>query len=322
MIVQFLHPGTEHGPDCFSRATQKGWKDWNHGDHRRKFLIAGGSWTASPKQRPSKGRIALWGEWEPQSEVSLVQEADWFAQRGTCIEAARASNRRRGKYPKWLHIPHLRLDVLRGRAEETHGCCNAQGWQNTDPLVFGDRFRYTICGQLRRRPIWRKTELARLEKDAIILFGSRVDGAYALDTVFVVGIYSDLYADHRLPDWESDMHKKVTVDLMCIPSCGVRLYGGATWAVDRPFSFVPCRPVGTDLIAFPRPVIESTGPLGWIAPLQNQGFKTGPSGVEDVRRAWDAVVDRVLRQGCVLGTSVDEIGDESLRHRHISPSNQ
>jgi hypothetical protein len=311
MMVQFLHPGTEHGPDCFSKATQKGWKDWNHVDHRRKFLIAGGSWTPSPRQNPSKGRIALWGEWEPQSEVSLVQEADWFAQSETRIETASASDRRRAKYPKWLHIPHLRLDVLRGRSAETHGCCDAQGWQNTDPLVFGDRFRYTICGQLRKNPIWRQTLLAQLEKDDIILFGSCVGGEFALDTVLVVGLYYDLGAGHEPPEWDSDLHKRITLDLIQIPPCGVRLYGGATWAPDRPFSFVPCRPVGAEPMAFPRPVMKRTGPLRWISPRKTQGFTTGPSGMEDVRRAWDAVVEQVLRQGCVLGTSVDEIDDES-----------
>src|SRR5712691_2712899 len=61
-VVQFLHSGREHGPDHFS-GEAIGWKDWNRGDHGRKFLLASGAWTRNPKRTPSEGAFTFWGEW-------------------------------------------------------------------------------------------------------------------------------------------------------------------------------------------------------------------------------------------------------------------
>ena len=67
IVVQFLHPGPEHGADRWDGRV--GWKGWNHGDHKRKFLLADGAWTRNPLEPPTKGTFTLWGEWEPQSQV-------------------------------------------------------------------------------------------------------------------------------------------------------------------------------------------------------------------------------------------------------------
>jgi hypothetical protein len=126
-IIQFPHPGDEHGVDRRLNASE-GWKDWNcDPEHKRKFLSAQGSWTRNTNVRPNTGTFTFWGEWEPQSRVrKLVQSETPHS-------------------PQWLHTPALNLGVLTTLAKNS---CTTDGPQNTDPLVFGDRFRYVFCHRL------------------------------------------------------------------------------------------------------------------------------------------------------------------------------
>lgn len=111
-----------------------------------------------------------------------------------------------------------------------------------------------------------------------------------------------------LPNWESDLHRRIAIKLIDIPSCGLRLYGGETWSSDKPFSFVPCRVVESKPLAFPRPRIRPVGPLeSVITSAMKQNFKlTELDGPERARAIWNAVVDQVVSQGCLLGTRVEE----------------
>src|SRR5436190_21374292 len=108
MFVQFPHPGSEHEPHGSVM-------DWNLGDHKRKFLRSNGDYVVDGVVEA--GAIAFWGEWEPQSRV-----VETYPKIG-------ASMPRRLQEPFW-------------RAPAGSGL-----WQNTDPLVFGDRFLYTNCRQ-------------------------------------------------------------------------------------------------------------------------------------------------------------------------------
>jgi hypothetical protein len=91
-IVQFLHPGLEHGADGWNG--RLGWKDWNRSNHKRKFLVADGAWTRNPQKPPTGGTITFWGEWEPQSQVRR------FVRSGKPFR------------PEHLHLPQLNLEVL------------------------------------------------------------------------------------------------------------------------------------------------------------------------------------------------------------------
>jgi hypothetical protein len=285
-LVQFLHPGGEHGRDrAFTSST--GWKNWNCGEHKRKFLLTEGSWTRDPGQLPIKDRFTFWGQWEPQSEVRSLGESP------------------RTHHPRWLHTPCLKLREIEGLAKRDCPApgCAPDGPQATDPLVFGDRFRYVVCLQYHPSS-GSPTELARLQQGDIVLFGSHLRGLFVLDTVFVVGIYTPLWKNGPLPSWESELHRKVTMDLFDIPPCGLRLYGGEIWSPEKPFSFVPCLPVDGEPRGFPRPVMELTN---IIKPSMMRGFKISRlDGPEHARAIWDAVVQQVLSQGCALGTTVDE----------------
>lgn len=101
MFVQFPHPGPEHEP-------KGSWMEWNRRDHARRFLKASGKYVAAGEV--CTGPFVFWGEWEPQSTV------------------LEAFPNRPHAYPRLLQEPFWRVPRHR------------QLLQNTDPLVFGDRF--------------------------------------------------------------------------------------------------------------------------------------------------------------------------------------
>jgi len=163
-IVQFLHPGTQY-------SVKKDWKKnkrmpWNKDAHHRKFLKAKGQFVDGDKLS-DKQELCFWGEWEPDSELETINV-----------------NNNLKDFPNYIHKPILKV--------------SSEGSQNTDPLVFGDAFYYSLCQQFRNYAQKGKqpTALKSLERGSIILFGSHIketDGKeyFALDTVFVVGEYKD-----------------------------------------------------------------------------------------------------------------------------------
>jgi hypothetical protein len=289
-VVQFLHPGQEHGVDQWHGRV--GWKDWNRGNHKRKFLLADGASTRNPQELPTGGIFTFWGEWEPQSQVRR------FVRSGRPFR------------PEYLHLPQLNLEVLGNLSERTEQSCNKRvscgdtnGPQNTDPLVFGDLFRYVFCQQPD------KPKLRSLDKGDIILFGNNKSEMFMLDTVLVVGIYAPIQSGGPLPNWESDLHRRITMDVIedQIPWCGLRLYGGETWSSEKPFSFVPCRLAEPQPIGFSRPVIRPIGPLqSLISTRLTQGCQIHTLTPEGADAVWSAVVEQVLSHGCALGTAVGE----------------
>jgi hypothetical protein len=191
-IVQFTHPGSEHGPETPSTDL----KHWNTGRHKRKFLAARGQYVSGGNLE--EGELMFWGEWEPCSRVErLTQPA------GT------------PNLPKWLHhplwpcpescrLPGMMANIKKGagctpvRSGSGGGTCKSEEafCQNTDPYVFGPCFKYFNCKQIRHRSIAPKqrvavsTKLAQLDPGSMILFGctrgTGQDARFLLDTVFVV----------------------------------------------------------------------------------------------------------------------------------------
>jgi hypothetical protein len=227
--------------------------------------------------------------WEPQSRVrKLTQQTP--------------------RDPQWLHIPELNLGVLKMTAKHsqpscTTNCTTDSGPQNTDPLVLGDGFRYAFCKQEINKI------LRSLSKGDIILFGSTLAQAFVIDTVFVVGKHDFVRNNVELPNWESDLHRKITMDLIQVPACGLRLYGGELWSPEKPFSFVPCRPAERlPTAGFRRPVIDASGPLKNV--IDPKRWR-GPPKVTELDdkcadAAWEAIVQQVVDWGCALGTTIDE----------------
>ncbi|MCP3993477.1 MAG: hypothetical protein GY722_00215 [bacterium] len=285
VFVQFIHPGGEHGEDSPGR------KEWNplSNAHRRKFLIAEGAYVL--RDTLCVGTVGFWGEWEPPSVVV-------------------AQHPPLGNLPRFVHKPVLETPP------------NFAGLQNTDPFVFGPQFLYTGCQQHTNKGT-AETQLRRLTRGSVILFGSRVDSSrFVVDTVFVVADHIDhSFADHRqtlqgvVPDpywtvtlgpWYADDSEESG----CVPktsAASYRLYRGATYdeRVDGMFSFVPCRPVreNGDIDRFARPEIQQEGK---ITRRLTQGKKiTKLDHLIEARGLWDDVVRQVVSEDLALGVLVD-----------------
>jgi hypothetical protein len=160
-------------------------------------------------------------------------------------------------------------------------CPAGEGWQNTDPFVFGERFLYSCCKQLRHNGT--ATYLRELQRGDVILFGSHQHGAFVLDTVLVVaesllfqpraGVHAlhgrvseefveatlrpleraftgpqDIHGERDarcigVRDWQQDDEAASCTPSPCDADAQLRLYWGATRhaPVDGMFSFAPAR---------------------------------------------------------------------------------
>lgn len=273
-FVQFIHPGGEHRPD------EPQLKNWNRGDHKRKFLVSRGRCVRYSEVLDTE--LVFWGEWEPESEV-IVQVAQPLAHG-----------------PRYLYRPFY--VVPRSYA----------GLQNTDPFVF-DGFLYGICQQHTSAG---PTQLRYLQRGSVILFGSSVADSFVLDTVFVVRDW----IDHDRSSYESALdsrvphgYKEVTLNAMYLSGGGseaacpsnnnrsYRLYFGATHAtpVEGMFSFFPCLPFEKGRFGFARPTLRDTR---FITSNLRQGKRRNPQpSPAQIRDLWQSVVGQVLAQDLWLG---------------------
>jgi hypothetical protein len=277
MFVQFPHPGSEHEP-------RGPVMDWNRGDHKRKFLKASGDYVVGDVV--DSGPITFWGEWEPQSRV-----VETYPKTGLSM-------------PRRLQEPYWRAPAGSGP------------WQNTDPLVFGDRFLYSNC----RQPT--NGKLRALAPGSLILFGSNLGGEFVLDTVFVVGSRTQEFTAGTSESLDCDgWVREVVFERLresacappdetgrrpstCTPAGPLRLYESVTYdeRPGGPFSFVPCRPFETGG-GFSRPDIHLQ--RGLIEPNLRMGAKATQTSAGELASIWKLVVDQVADAGLALGVRMD-----------------
>jgi hypothetical protein len=263
-FVQFLHPGYE------PNVREPGVVPWNIADkHKRKFLRSPGT-CLDAARRPVDGELVFWGEWEPQSRAEPLRKTEPLG-------------------PRWLHTPFY----------EPLG-----GWaQNTDPFVFGDRVRFSICQQHRGM---RPTQLAKLLPGSVVLFGSGLGGEFRLDTVFVVaGGYVE-HSRRERPDVDASYEEIVMKPYYTdFPDDRVhRLYSGATpeEPVDGMFSFFPCKTLNEGPDGFPRPTIR----LPQITQTHKQSYRrTFLRDRDEGAELWREVVRQVEAAGLRLGVRVN-----------------
>ena len=258
---------------------------WNRGQHVRKFLRVGGQYVQNDDL--VDGVVDFWGEWEAESEL-----AEEFGR-------------------PLLHEPKRVWRPYWTKKDDDRDL------QNTDPFVFGG-FYYTGCLQRRESG---PSQLRYLARGSVVLFGSRVAGAFVVDTVFVVddwidhdvasyrtllkGKVPDAYWDVTLkPRYADESEKKAW---FCLPGEGLswRLYFGATYdnPVDGMFSFVPCKPSTGVPGGFPRPSIEIPG---IVNPGLGRSFRRNEqSGLGDVVELWESVMEQVQSQGLSLGVFLE-----------------
>lgn len=268
-FIQFMHPGVEHRPD------ESGFKHWNRGPHRRKFLEQPGKFLSGlDSSEPHEGGLHFWAEWEPESE--LVME----------LPGQDAG------YPRFLFRP-----VFSRRSRFT-------GLASTDPFVFGDTFYYCVCQQVGK--------MKRLAAGSVILFGSCKRDRFIVDTVFVVRDWYDYDAENWRDQPVPETYRDASLAPMFAGSSKCRsatangdrarrLYRGASYedgSSDSPFCFFPCLP-SDDSLGFARPTIRIPNV---ITDNLKQGRKIGPPRTaEEVRELWRSVVTQVIDQGLCLG---------------------
>ncbi len=289
-IVQFTHPGGEHKPDN----ENKNHRSWNMGTHQRKFMLVNGRYVN--KTGLQKDKLMFWGEWEPPSYVSRLETG------GDSL------------LPKWLHRPYLPLEIPNPKGYQK---CNEKSYQNTDPFVFGDSFKYFVCKQIVEA--WkRRTQLAELDKGSIILFGSTSGRTsdvafFQLDTVFVVGDYIeyDISDKNALKDESvSDTYRRI-VYKMVFPkpadySLKLRLYSGATY--NNPYkgmySFAPSKVYKNDISGFPRVQVRQKD-LNFITNNLNAAPKYIKVTMEEATYYWEEIRKISINQGCVEGVNFE-----------------
>lgn len=302
-IIQFTHPGSEHGPDCLDGR----YKSWNLGQHRRKFMQCMGDYVIGSNRLIQNKKLLFWGEWEPPSTVdSLGKPSTPF-------------------HPRWLHEPFLPTSTSIAGASSCAPvgstcqpkCGEVNGAQNTDPFVFDGAFKYLICKQA-KIGFSRGTGLSRLERGSIILFGStfgrdKASAFFQLDTVFVVADWieyspSDLASLRAHPE-VSDLYDDLVVS-KAFPrqlqhNIRLRLYLGATYEkqVEGMYSFSPARVASSTPMGHPRVRLSN---LDFLTNNLNSSpkftpLKPDPAFLPQVKLAWLRVRDESRSQGCVEG---------------------
>ncbi len=149
-LIQFMHPGGE------PLLPASGDRPWNDGMHVRCFLQAFGAAirvVGSDATIATTNEYVFWGEWEGPARIERIQGND-------------------------QRLPTMRVFPKPAQ------CPNSGQPQNTDPFVFGKTFLYSCCKQVRRDG--QPTYLRDLDRGDVILFGSRHQKRFVLDTVFVV----------------------------------------------------------------------------------------------------------------------------------------
>lgn len=324
-IIQFLHPGGEHGVDDRKKMI----KYWNHGPHKRKFLKARGQYVTDVDHGTLSEEMPLlfWGEWEPNSHV---------------VETFSPAN---NLSPRYLHEPYLPssknpavlspvstpsscLGDCNETKKKSKGGCSTD-WdnncgQNTDPFVFGEAFIYSLCQQWKENPKGHLhlTSLSKLPIGSLILFGSKVtlytgstkEDAFALDTVFVVGDSRP----YTIKNYKTDLAGFIPKDFGYImgfdhargagANMNIRCYKGATPSnpVNGMYSFSPCQVADSKGgKSFQKVVIrKSDGLTNYINVRLTQGFKSSIA-IPDSQAymVWKRICEIVEQQGCLQGVN-------------------
>ncbi len=355
-IFLFPHPGKEHivdnpgykDPDCkvenynfdkwledrkvskkdiAIRKDEKCYMPWNTGAHRRKFIKCKGEFTddINGNSLQKNKDIFFWGEWEQPSKIVKIKYNDKDFK--TANENA--------DLPEYVHTPLLDESVIKAvkekkTADEYRNIYKSNiklddkiyvrysdnGYQNTDPYVFGEKFYYCCCRQKKNN------EMQKLKPGDIILFMSTSknegDRYCKIDTVFVVGGEVGKYSKIDSENFEY-LRDKVTLQYFqgsILPvlfgnSSSVDntneniLYYGATYndTVDGMFSYFPCKKANEENLGFERFKLKN-----FKCSSQNFTKYTKDKGeFSDNNIAfWEELTKQILNAGYKLGVKAYE----------------
>jgi hypothetical protein len=275
ITIQLNHPGPEKpfaiGTGYF-QANNKIVREWNNDilpngkrPHYRKFIQNNGEFVANLKSKPQNDNLLFWGEWEGNSFFTPINNGIGS--------------------PNGIHEPFHSIAI--------------RGFQNTDPYVFGDFFKYAICSQ--------NGIMCNLSDGSLILFGTTTKIGFLLDTVFVIRRhenatsvcnsnacnYTNVYCEETLEQLGSTY-------LGTNPSAVNKIYQSQTWwDCNEYFSFVPCKTASSNcydkaILSFP------------LMAKQKQGHPYRHFAKRKPIDVWKDIVDSVLKQGFSLGVKFYE----------------
>ncbi|MFV0442546.1 MAG: hypothetical protein ACK5Q5_03140 [Planctomycetaceae bacterium] len=269
-VIQFPHPGREHRPDSSGHKAAT----LSNDGHGRLFVEQPGGYVCDPDQRKATPDVLhFWCEWECESTRILTLPP------GT-----------QDGFPRNVFRPSIP---------------RRQNWSelaNTDPCVFGRVFRYCVCKMTGK--------MLALAPGSVILFGSKRNERFVLDTVFVVAGHVPYGASNwRTLNVEPQYRDVGLAPLFGGSGCAeddrpLRLYEGATLenTVGGMFSFFPCKRA-SESEGFSRPMINLQG---IVNPQLGMGLKIGqPVSLKTAERNWRAVAEQVLAAGLHLGVGAE-----------------
>ena len=328
-VVQLIHPGGEHSISRSQIKAGKMIKEWNYGSHLRKYLHASGAYIKNEEKIEEKD-IYFWGEWEPDSNVSTID------------------NPGVGAYPHFIHEPFVEFKESGQLVVPEIRTINDKDNKsqkltptNTDPFVFGeDGFYYSYCNQEAFKT------LQELEPGSIILFGSNKKSDsninhneksvpyFALDTVFVVGPKENKQKFNKnsyLKDLESFVPEHYS-DIMNMKtwgnnsnyscngsaSCGsskngmLTCYRGASYdnPVNGMYSFLPCKIGSEGEKGFERVRLYDTDftcirKEAIISNKKSQGVKFTETNIEENLAIWTKLRKIIEKQKCYEAVRLD-----------------
>jgi hypothetical protein len=285
-IIQFLHTAQEATPvNELDNVIP-----WNNNDtHRRKFILSNGKFVNDNVEQ-EESELVFWGEWEAQSEIVRINNGNTNP-------------------PNYLNRPFINPAV----PNRTH---------NTDPYVFGDKFRYIICKQGYFHNV-----LTNLEPNSIILFGSSINGQFCLDTVFVVSNDKSNYTVNTIENLfplstrgqyyhasvnpiydEFEYNRNAQSEDFCrINDQRDYTFYKAVNFLERQnynglYSYVPCQVYNLQNYIFRQPAIT----LDFINGNQTQGINSKDCNENEIVNYWNDIAHQIqnknLRQGTYFKT--------------------
>lgn len=288
-IIQFIHHGSQfHFPNTL-RGHERlinpfGIRYWNQekDGHKRKFISYKGYYLETLNSKPQKENLHFWGEWEAQS---FYKKTRYFG----------ITNHAKNPEPNAIHKPIFVKDEIPLQSPICH---------STDPYVFNKCHLYTHCKQ-------KNSEMRHLSNGSILLFGSKVNGNFVLDEVFVVG--GMLQYENNIEDFISSNVNCMSIKKTEIfefanyryinPSFNTIYKGKSYFDSDDFFSFFPCKIDGS---TFERPIIPDHIFSTNGAQPMGLGYIFKNNTLNQNKEYWKLLVKYIFGEGFYLGLYADE----------------
>ena len=298
-VVQFMHSGNEflmskckHTPSPITRADGALLVPWSREENHFRRLVQHDGWYVDKSGDYKKGHLAFWTEWEAMTIAwPLGTDKDFF----------------KAHFVHEIQCP----STVPGTAHCGKNPSGSYGYQNTDPCVFGETFKYSNCHQSARG------DLRRMKPGSLVVFGSykedkqRGKEVFCLDTVFIGGDVAYDYSTNNVDDVScSEWYKDLT--LRRLPSGkNFTFYRGATCRqkvnlANVLFSFTPAKLCDGVCVPRERCVLDDIKSLNRhlctaVFNRGNQGFHAEEANRNEIKAVWDDIVQQVMEQDFVLG---------------------